>query len=1764
MYIMQLDRSRAPSVVHLTSLRSFSVEGIPCIAYFLFLIILFIPIRISAKVNGNFPPDVPRNLTAAASGRTQINLTWNVPASDGGTQITGYRIEFTTDPPADEQNPSRTQTWTDADSNTGVADRTYSHTDLRGGVTYYYRVYAINTEGESDPSAVASGTTHAITVPNAPTGLKATVSSHTQIGLSWVAPSDEGGAAIHGYQIEVSVNAGDTWAYVTRNTASTITRYLHINLTPGKTYHYRVSAINSVGTGDPSNVANATTDLASRPGIIIDLSATASGRTQINLSWTAPKDDGGADISEYQILMSTDLTAGQPNLIGSTGNAATTYSHANLRGGTTYHYWVRAVNSVGAGPPSNRANATTDPPTRTDAPTELRATASGPTQINLSWTAPKDDGGADISGYEIVVFTDSRRAWTQLSQNATTAYSHKNLTSETTYYYVVRAINSAGVSLPSNRASATTNPASRPGNPTGLSATASGPTQINLSWTAPKDDGGADIGGYEILLSTNAGREWTVLVENTGNAFTTYSHTNLKPETTYHYFVRAVNSVGASLPSNISSATTNSASKPGRPTGLGATVSGREQINLSWTAPKDDGGAAIRGYRIEISANTGNTWTDLVANTGGGIGISSYAHTELQPGTTHHYRVSAINSVGIGNPSNVVNATTDAAERPDAPTGLRAVASGRTQINLSWTAPTDDGGAAIQGYRIQVSTNAGATWANLITNVTGTSYTHTGLQAETTRHYRVSAINSIGTSDPSSVTNATTDAAVRPERVTDLSAQSKGYTQIILSWAAPANDGGAAIRGYRIEESMNSGNIWTDLVTNTGNTGTTYEHMGLQPGTTRHYRVYAINSVGESTSASNVANTTTDTAVRPDAPTGLSATVSEHDHVKLSWTAPSGNGGAVITGYRIEISSNAGTLWTNLVMNTENTATTYTHTDLTPGTTHHYRVYAINSIGVSDPSNVVIATVGATTRPDAPTRLSAQASGRTQIHLSWNAPADNGGVSIAGYRIQVSTDSGTLWTDLAANTESIGTTYRHTGLQPGTTRHYRVFSINSIGESTDPSNVASATTVLTSRPGVPTNLVAQASGHTEIHLSWNAPVNNGGSAIVGYRIQVSSSAGSTWSDLAKNTESALMTYRHMGLQSGTTHHYRVFSINSIGESTDPSNVASATTVLISRPGVPTNLVAQASGHTQINLSWNPPSDNGGTDIRGYRIEVSSDAGGTWSDLVENTGSRITAHTHTKLMSGVTRHYRVYAINSVGESTSASNVSSATTAAATRPGAPMGLSAKALKQREIHLSWSAPTSDGGASITGYRIQVSVDGGAIWSDVVANTRSAATTYTHTGLIPGTSLHYRVYAINSIGESITASNVVNATLDVTAKPGAPTGLSATASGRTQINLSWNAPPDNGGAAIIGYRIQVSFDTGSNWVNLVENTGSTATTYTHTGLQNGTTYYYRVYAINSIGESTNHSNVANSATNAISVPDAPRGLTATASGETEINLSWRAPSDNGGTAIGGYQIEVSTNAGEIWSNLIANTESTAMTYTHMSLQPGTTRHYRVRAINEIGTSTPSNTAHATTEIISKPPDVPTNVKAMADGQNTIHLSWSAPLEDGGSPVIGYQVDVSEDMGATWDKLADDVTGTTYLHAELPSGVTRHYRVSARNAVGIGMPSMVVHATTDEDEMTSIESWEESIPSDFSLEQNYPNPFNPSTAIEFSLSKTERVTLIVYNLLGQKVRVLADGIQPAGRHRVLFIGSGLSSDTYIYILQTEEQRAVKMMTLLR
>jgi hypothetical protein len=243
-------------------------------------------------------------------------------------------------------------------------------------------------------------------------------------------------------------------------------------------------------------------------------------------------------------------------------------------------------------------------------------------------------------------------------------------------------------------------------------------------------------------------------------------------------------------------------------------------------------------------------------------------------------------------------------------------------------------------------------------------------------------------------------------------------------------------------------------------------------------------------------------------------------------------------------------------------------------------------------------------------------------------------------------------------------------------------------------------------------------------------------------------------------------------------------------------------------------------------------------------------------------------------------------------------------------------------------------------------------------------------------------------------------------------PTGLVATAVSPSEIDLSWSAPQNNGGS-ISGYKIERSHDDGLHWGTIKSDTGSSATSYSNIGLPANTTYTYRVSAINPAGPSSPSNTASATTLSGVTIPQPPTGLAATASTSSEIDLSWSAPGNDGGSPITGYQIERSQDNGNTWSTVASNTGSVSTTYRDTGLSSGTSYTYRVSAINSAGTSLPSNTTSASTSVI--PTGIVLNNVQSTSGaaSNQITLAnFNAGAGNNGLLVVGVSAD-SSDVGS-------------------------------------------------------------------------------------------------------------------------------------------------------
>ena len=221
------------------------------------------------------------------------------------------------------------------------------------------------------------------------------------------------------------------------------------------------------------------------------------------------------------------------------------------------------------------------------------------------------------------------------------------------------------------------------------------------------------------------------------------------------------------------------------------------------------------------------------------------------------------------------------AQPPGAPTNLTATANGQTRVDLSWRAPASDGGAAITGYRVEVSTD-GSSWSNLADNTDSptASYSHTGLTAGSTRYYRVSAINSAGTGPASNVATATTDSVpAGPDLIVESPKVSDGSLDAGASFTLSAtvrNQGGGAsvsttLRYYRSTDSTITSSdteVGMDEVGSLAPSGTSGESIPLNAPSTvgTYYYGACVDAVsGESNTGNNCSSAVEVTvAKRPD------------------------------------------------------------------------------------------------------------------------------------------------------------------------------------------------------------------------------------------------------------------------------------------------------------------------------------------------------------------------------------------------------------------------------------------------------------------------------------------------------------------------------------------------------------------------------------------------------------------------------------------------------------------------------------------------------------------------------------------------------------------------------------------------------------------------------------------------------------------------------------------------------------------------------------
>jgi fibronectin type 3 domain-containing protein len=540
-------------------------------------------------------PAAPAGLTAVG-GNNLVTLNWSASA---GAVV--YRV-FRSTVSGSEANPAFAA---------GLGSPGYTDTAAVNGTKYYYTVTAVNTAGPSGYSNEASATP-ASTAPASPTLLTATAATGGvgPIALTWTSSA---GATV--YRVfRSTVSGGEVNPAFAAGIA--VTAYTDTSaLTPGITYYYKVTAVN---TGGASPMSNELGVLLS-PAAPTNLTATAAagGDAPVTLAWTASVGATGYNVYRASVEIGSTSTTG--------------FSDTSVvPGGVTVSYTVTAVNAAGTSAASASAGALLAPAT----PGNLTATA-GANDVLLNWSA---SAGATV--YRVYRSTTSVFPGNPVlvAGLGSPNYTDTTASDGITYYYWVTAANGAGVSPPAGPVSATPGSIVPPLNLT-ASAAAGGLAPITLTWTASI---GASF--YRIYRSTISGGEASHELA-VGITTTAYTDAAVSAGDTYYYKVTAVNNIAASAYSNEAGA----ALTPAVPVGLTATPVAGPAVDLVWTP--SPGATSYNVYRGTVPGVETLLPTSPSSPT--------YNDTSVAPSTTYYYKVTAVNAGGISGYSNEVQTLTE-------------------------------------------------------------------------------------------------------------------------------------------------------------------------------------------------------------------------------------------------------------------------------------------------------------------------------------------------------------------------------------------------------------------------------------------------------------------------------------------------------------------------------------------------------------------------------------------------------------------------------------------------------------------------------------------------------------------------------------------------------------------------------------------------------------------------------------------------------------------------------------------------------------------------------------------------------------------------------------------------------------------------------------------------------------------------------------------------------------------------------------------------
>ncbi|XP_030829655.1 twitchin isoform X2 [Strongylocentrotus purpuratus] len=1568
------------------------------------------------------PPRGPIEISDVFADK--CSLAWQAPEDDGGSDILNYIIEKSE---GDDDYWSKVTGF--CQDPKGVA------TKLNQGTNYKFRVRAENSAGfTSEPleseMVKAKNPYEAASSPGKPS---IPTYDKTTADLEWTASSSDGGDKISGYIVERRESRSSRWVKATREPVKTLA-YTVTNLIPGREYLFRVFAENRAGLSTPSpesdhHVAKAQFEA---PKIdtsgfgLGDLRIKAGARFDINVPFVGAPAPGVEWVKDNKEMKPSD------RFTVDTTESNSTLLCSFAERGDQGSYMIKLDNSRGSDSYSLNV-LVLDRPTAPGGPIEYSEFTKE--SVRLTWKAPEQDGNSSVSGYSVERRDPKKDFWTRVTSNApTTSCVVKDLVYQNDYVFRICAINQYGTSEPlEGRQVKVKLPFDEPDAPSAPKIDAMSRISADLSWAPPDHDGGSPVTGYLVEFHPTDAREW-----QRANSFpirdTVYTVPNLREGTEYQFRVIAANDAGEGKPSRSSESVVAKdpilpADAPGRPTLEKVT---KDSAAISWSKPVSDGGAPIKGYTIEKrKAGPGpkGDWTPCLE-------VSPKEESAVVPdlveGEELEFRVRANNDECPGKPSAPTPATVieDKPERPKLDIGsledIKVKGGEKFEINLPLTGfPTPTATWELGSSPVKESGRVLVTTARTYTKLKVDS-----AERQDAGRYTITVKNDSG-SDTARVkvtVIAEPDVPQGPVQVSDISPNS-----VTLSWKQPVN-GPEDVENYVVEKRDPDTGAWSKVSSFVPSPH--FKVKNLKEGGEYQFRVSAENQYGVSkpiTSETVIAKNPFDPPGMPSQP---EVTTTTSTTISIQWTRPSNDGGNPIVGYTVEKRKEHGDWSTATRAPVKDTS--FTAFKLTEGTSYEFRVKAVNEAGPGKPSD---SSDAITARPppvkpkvDSSSRnreVTAVAGEKFRVEISFEGSpppnitwsrSDKNGITVEPSNRIAFED--TELSSIMANSEA----------ERGDAGTYAVTFSNEKGTDT-----ATVRIIVVDKPSAPEGPLAATDVTADFcRLSWKPPQDDGGSRVTNYVIEKQAAGRSAWTKVSTYVRTT--TYDVVNLDEGSILKFRVSAENQHGVG-PPLEGSQAITIKdpFDAPEAPGKPNADEVDRGFVRLSWEAPEADGGSPIIGYIVEK-RERDGEWIP-VNDYNVKETTLPVGNLRDTAEYEFRVFAKNKAGKGPASRTLlgiePKAIINAPSAPGVPV---ASDIGRDTVDLQWDKPSSDGGSKLAGYVVEKREEGSPDW-EPVSKYPVKGTSITVDGLEPGVGYEFRVIAENEMGPSEPA--VTSAPIE-TQKPikgvapifddkfrpvqsaqGEEAKFECRVSGTPQPTIRWIR---NGEELFAGARIKMR---------------ESDTTYTLilTDLRDSD-------AGEIVCEATNKAGTEKCRAKLLvllppSIRSAPRNVETEAGEPFKVKIPFEGKGD----------IDVQLHRGI--ENITADSRVRAIVfddYVQVGIkgaEPEDNETFKVTLSNSVG----SDSCTFDVKVSDKPsaPKGPIEVGEITN--NSIALTWKAPVNDGGSPIKGYTVERKDEENPDWITAGSYLPNTTFTPTNLVKGRAYEFRIMAENDIGQSAP---------------------------------------------------------------------------------------------------------------